>query len=94
MPLSATGLDEPIALPAESYIAELDFNVDYNSINEDGIAIYVDKYSQSYYSFTVEPAPIPGDFDSDGDVDFADLMILANQWLQFLGSQAHSMQKF
>ena len=82
LPLSATGLDEPIALPAESYIAELDFNVDYNSINEDGIAIYVDKYSQSYYSFTVEPAPIPGDFDSDGDVDFADLMILANQWLQ------------
>lgn len=82
LPLSATGLDEPLALPAELYIAELDFNVDYNSINEDGIAVYVDKYSQSYYSFTVKPAPIPGDFEPDGDVDFADLMILANQWLQ------------
>jgi len=82
LPLSAEGLDEPLALSAGLHEAELDFIVYYDSINEDGIAVNVYKYSESDYYFTVESTPIPGDFEPDGDVDFADLMILANQWLQ------------
>ena len=61
LPLSAEGLDEPLALSAGPHEAELDFVVFCDSINEDGIAISADKYSECDYYFSVGETATPPD---------------------------------
>lgn len=62
LPITATGLDEPLYLPEGWHEAELEFEVWYLSQNSDGITIDVGKYSECDYMITVEsaPTPVPG----------------------------------
>ena len=54
LPISATGLDEPLALPSGWHKAELEFAVYYESVNDDGIVIDAGKFCESDYAFYVE----------------------------------------
>ena len=52
--VSLTGLADPLNLSAGSWEAEIGFDVWLYDKNNDGIDVWVSKYTESDYYFTVE----------------------------------------
>jgi hypothetical protein len=52
--LIATGLPDTVELSSGNYEIDLSYDADYETINSDGIALYLCKYTESDYNITIE----------------------------------------
>jgi hypothetical protein len=53
LPGNATELGTPVSLSSDDYEIDLSFDIEYNVLNEDGIPVELQKWTESDYLITI-----------------------------------------